>query len=69
LEIDLGVKDFVVTSDGYKFKNNRYTKTYAKKLKDNQKHLSRKVKGSNRYNEQKLKSWKTTQEDNQFSFR
>jgi putative transposase len=53
--IDLGIKDFVITSDGYKYKNNRYTKTYEKKLKDNQKHLSRKVKGSNRYNEQKLK--------------
>jgi putative transposase len=54
--IDLGIKDFVITSDGYKYKNNRYTKTYEKKLKDNQKHLSRKVKGSNRYNEQKLKA-------------
>ena len=53
--IDLGIKDFVITSDGYKYKNNRYTKTYAKKLKENQKKLSRKIKGSNRYNKQKLK--------------
>ena len=53
--IDLGIKDFVITSDGYKYKNNRFTKTYAKKLKENQQHLSRKVKGSNRYKEQKLK--------------
>ena len=53
--IDLGIKDFVITSDGYKYKNNRWTKTYAKKLKENQQHLSRKVKGSNRYKEQKLK--------------
>jgi len=53
--IDLGVKDFVITSDGYKYKNNRYTKTYAKKLKEHQQHLSRKTKGSNRYNNQKLK--------------
>jgi len=53
--IDLGIKDFVITSDGFKYKNNRYTKTYAKKLKENQQHLSRKVKGSNRYNKQKLK--------------
>src|SRR5690606_10450511 len=53
--IDLGIKDFVITSDGYKYKNNRWTVTYAKKLKEHQKHLSRKVKGSNRYNKQKLK--------------
>ena len=53
--IDLGIKDFVITSDGFKYKNNRYTKTYAKKLKENQQHLSRKIKGSNRYNKQKLK--------------
>jgi len=53
--IDLGIKDFVITSDGFKYKNNRYTKTYAKKLKDNQKNLSRKVKGSNNYKKQKLK--------------
>ena len=53
--IDLGIKDLIITSDGYKFKNNRWTKTYAKKLKEHQQHLSRKVKGSNRYNLQKLK--------------
>ena len=53
--IDLGIKDFVITSDGLNYKNNRWTKTYAKKLKENQQHLSRKTKGSNRYNKQKLK--------------
>jgi len=53
--IDLGIKDFVITSDGYKYKNNRYTKTYAKKLKEQQQHLSRKTKGSNRYQKQKSK--------------
>ena len=53
--IDLGIKDFLITSDGYKYKNNRYTKNYAKKLKEYQQHLSRKVKGSNNYKEQKLK--------------
>lgn len=53
--IDLGIKDFLITSDGYKYKNNRYTKTYDKKLKENQRKLSRKVKGSNNYNKQKLK--------------
>ena len=53
--IDLGIKDFVITSDGYKYKNNRYTRTYEKKLKEHQQHLSRKTKGSNRYLKQKLK--------------
>ena len=57
--IDLGLKDFVITSEGYKYKNNRYTKTYSKKLKEQQQHLSRKQKGSNRYNKQKLKVAKT----------
>jgi len=53
--IDLGLKYFVITSDGYKYKNNRYTKTYQTKLKKAQQHLSRKKKGSNRYQKQKLK--------------
>jgi len=53
--IDLGLKDFVITSDGYKYKNNRYTKRYQTKLKKAQQHLSRKKKGSNSYQEQKLK--------------
>jgi putative transposase len=53
--IDLGLKDFAITSDGYKYKNNRYTKRYQTKLKKAQQHLSRKKKGSNSYQEQKLK--------------
>ena len=53
--IDLGLKDFVITSDDKKFKNNRYTKKYAKKLKKAQQHLSRKQKGSNGFEKQKLK--------------
>jgi len=53
--IDLGIKDFVITSEGTKFKNNRYTKKYAKKLKKAQQHLSRKQKGSNGFEKQKLK--------------
>lgn len=53
--IDLGLKDFVITSDGDKYSNNRYTKLYAKKLKSNQQHLSRKVKKSNRYIKQRIK--------------
>lgn len=53
--IDLGLKDFVVTSDGYKYKNNRYTKKYERELKKHQKHLSRKTRGSNRYERQRMK--------------
>lgn len=53
--IDLGLKDFVITSDNKKFKNNRYTKKYAKQLKKAQQHLSRKQKGSDGFEKQKLK--------------
>lgn len=53
--IDLGLKDFVITSDGVKFKNNKYTKKYAKQLKKAQQHLSCKQKGSNGFEKQKLK--------------
>ena len=53
--VDLGIKDFAITSDGKKFKNNRYTKKYASKLKREQQHLSRKKKGSNGFEKQKRK--------------
>jgi len=53
--IDLGLKDFVITSDNKKFKNNRYTKKYSRELKKAQQHLSRKQKGSNGFEKQKLK--------------
>lgn len=53
--IDLGIKDFAITSDGVKYKNNRYTKQYEKKLAKSQKHLSRKQKGSHSYEKQRRK--------------
>lgn len=53
--IDLGLKDFVITSEGYKYKNNRYTKTYSNLLKKAQQHLRRKIKGSKLYEKQRLK--------------
>ena len=53
--VDLGLKDFAITSDNKKFKNNRYTKKYAKQLRKAQQHLSRKQKGSNGFEKQKLK--------------
>ena len=53
--VDLGLKDFAITSDGIKFKNNRYTKKYERDLAKAQKHLSRKQKGSNSFERQKQK--------------
>jgi putative transposase len=45
--IDLGLIDFLVTSDGSKFRNPKHLKKQAKNLKRKQQKLSRKVKGSN----------------------
>ena len=53
--IDLGLNDFISLSNGSKTKGIRYLKKYEKDLNLNQKHLSRKVKGSNRYEKQRLK--------------
>jgi putative transposase len=53
--IDLGLKDFLVMSDGSKIKNQRFLKHYEKTLKLNRQSLSRKTRGSNRYERQRLK--------------
>jgi putative transposase len=53
--IDLGLKDFLVLSTGSKVKRGRFLKQLEYQLKLNQKHLSRKTKGSNRYDRQRLK--------------
>ena len=45
--IDLGVKDFVITSDGEVFENKHFFKNEEKQIKKLQRQLSRKVKGSN----------------------
>ena len=45
--IDLGVKDFVITSDGVVFENKHFFKREEKKIVKLQRQLSRKVKGSN----------------------
>ena len=45
--IDLGVKDFVVTSDGEVFKNKHFFKESENRIKKLQRQLSKKVKGSN----------------------
>lgn len=53
--IDLGVKDFVVTSEGEVFNNMHFKKSEAKKLKRLDKQLSKKQKGSSNYNKLKKK--------------
>lgn len=53
--VDMGLKDLLITSDGETFKNNRYTRKYERKLARAQQHLSRKKKGSRRFENQRLK--------------
>ena len=45
--IDLGVKDFVITSDGEVFENKHFFNNEEKQIKKHQRQLSKKVKGSN----------------------
>jgi putative transposase len=52
--LDLGIKDFVITSDGMKFKNHDFFKSTMNKLRIEQRSLARKVKGSNHYLRQKM---------------
>jgi len=53
--IDLGLKDFVITSDGNKYANHKFLSKYEKLLKRAQKHLSRKRKGSHSSEKQRRK--------------
>ena len=53
--IDLGVKDFVITSDGEVFENKHLFKKEELKLKRLQRQLSKKKKGSNNRNKQRLR--------------
>ena len=53
--IDLGIKDFVITSDGEVFENKHFFKTSENKIKKLQKQLSKKVKGSNNRNKARIK--------------
>lgn len=52
---DLGIKDLLITSDGEKFDNIHTTKKYEDKLAKEQRKLSHKKKGSNNWNEQRIK--------------
>ena len=53
--IDLGVKDFVITSDGEVFENKHFFKKEEKQIKKLQRQLSKKVKGSNNRKKAQLK--------------
>lgn len=53
--IDLGLNHLATLSNGVQIENPRWFRKSQAKLKRAQQHLSRKVKGSNRYNAQKLK--------------
>lgn len=53
--VDLGIKDLAITSDGVKYPNNRYTYQAEKRLARLQRDLSRKSKGSNRWEKQRIK--------------
>lgn len=64
--IDLGLKDFAITSDGIKFKNNKYTKQYEKELAKAQKHLSWNTKAVIRLKDKDENS-KTSREYNQLT--
>ena len=53
--IDLGVKDFIITSDGEVFKNKHFFKQSEDKIKKLQRQLSKKVKGSSNRNKIRIK--------------
>ncbi|MBD2395080.1 IS200/IS605 family element transposase accessory protein TnpB [Cyanobacterium aponinum FACHB-4101] len=53
--LDMGIKDFCVTSDGSKFSNPRWLARHERNLRNKQKDLSRKQKGSNNRNKARIK--------------
>lgn len=53
--IDLGVKDFVITSDGEVIENKHFFKSQEKKIAKLQRQLSKKQKGSNNRDKQRVK--------------
>lgn len=53
--IDLGIRTFIAISDGRKIDNPKILYKYEKKLRREQKSLSRKKRGSNNRNKQKIK--------------
>lgn len=52
--VDVGIKDVIVTSDGFRSGAPKFTYYYQRKLKKAQRNLSRKTKGSNAWKKQRL---------------
>lgn len=53
--LDMGLKSFAITSDGVEYPNHRYLRKSQKKLSHLQRQLSRKSKGSNRWEKARVK--------------
>ena len=53
--IDLGIKDFAITSDGVKYANPKYLQQSLEKLAKLQRELSRKTRGSSNWNKARIK--------------
>ena len=53
--LDMGIKSFAITSDGVEYLNHKYLAKSEKKLAKLQRQLSRKTKGSNRWNKARIK--------------
>lgn len=53
--IDLGIKDFAITSDGYKYTNNKFLGKALNKLATLQRKLSRKTRGGSNWNKARIK--------------
>ena len=53
--IDLGIKDFAITSDGEKYSNHKYLKQSLKKLAKLQRELSRKTRGGSNWEKARIK--------------
>lgn len=53
--IDLGIKDFVITSDGEKFENPKFLRKSEERLRMLQRRLSKKQKGSKNYEKARIK--------------
>lgn len=53
--LDLGIKEFCITSNGEKIENPKYLKKSLDKLAKLQRELSRKTKGSSNYNKARIK--------------
>ncbi|MFB5597373.1 RNA-guided endonuclease InsQ/TnpB family protein, partial [Bacillus cereus] len=53
--IDVGLKDFAILSDGTHYENPKFFRSLEDKLAKAQRVLSRRMKGSSRWNKQRVK--------------